>query len=84
MRARSFAVIALAVVVTWLAVSNIPPSPAAAAQGGGGPRKWEYTITSFDVDAKDRLNNLGDAGWEVCGTTTSNEVGSVIIMKRAK
>jgi hypothetical protein len=82
MRSRLIAFIVLAVVVTWLVANNIPPSLASAAQSGGGPQKWEYTTAKFMADVKDQLNNLGDAGWEVCGVTGPDT--SIIILKRRK
>lgn len=52
-------------------------------------QKWEYeVITSLklysnEVDAtKDRLNELGNRGWELCNTITDENMNAVFIFKR--
>lgn len=53
---------------------------AAAAQG---PQKWEYQIVGCGVGCSgqvDKLNKLGDEGWEAVTLNASNR----ILLRRAK
>jgi hypothetical protein len=38
-------------------------------------QKWEYRLErNIDTDSLDRLNELGDEGWELCGTILGMEL----------
>jgi hypothetical protein len=81
MRRQSFlriGLVSLMFVGAFIAGQHYPRT--AAAQS---PQKWEYQIVGCGVGCSgqvDKINKLGDQGWEVVTLNASNRV----LLKRAK
>lgn len=72
-------------------VVNVIPPPPALTPSSDGLDKYEYLVEESQMSnvnsLQERLNELGDAGWEMCGFETMKQmfsVNMVMIFKRKR